>query len=37
MKSSMTQSDTQRDDYYACEDSPEKRSGLAIWPYKKKL
>jgi len=29
MKSSMTQSDTQRDDYNPCEDS--------IWPLKNKL
>ncbi len=34
MKSSMTQSDTQRHDYKPCEDSPEPSSGQAMWQLK---
>jgi hypothetical protein len=30
----MTQSDTKRDIYQPCEDSPDERSGQAIWPLK---
>lgn len=37
MKSSITQSDTQRDVYNVCEDSPEEKSGQAMWPLKIKL
>jgi len=33
----MTQSDTKRDIYQPCEDSPDERSGQAIWPLKNKL
>ena len=37
MKSSMTPSDTQRDEYNSCEDSPDEKAGQVMWSLKIKF